>query len=89
MWGGALYSSFWPPNTNTPDRLDEPKLCYDTSETPCINSGLMANYTRSRHPGGVFVGMADSSARFVSESIDRLTFQALGSRRDGEVVGNF
>ena len=46
----------------------------------------MANYTRSRHPGGVNVGMADGSARFLSDSIDRLTFQAMGSRRDGEVV---
>ena len=85
LWGGALFSSFWPPNTNTPDRLDEAMLCYDTPETPCINSGDMVNYTRSRHPGGVNVGMADGSARFVSDSIDRLTFQAVGSRRDGEV----
>jgi len=88
VWGGALFTSFWPPNTNTPDRLDEARLCYDTVETPCINSGDMANYTRSRHPGGVYVGLADGSARFVSESIDRITFQAMGSRRDGDIVAD-
>ena len=89
VWGGALYSSFWPPNTNTPDRLDEPRLCYHTPETPCINSGDMANYTRSRHVGGVYVGMADGSARFVSDSIDRFVFQSLGSRSGEEVVSGF
>ena len=89
VWGGALYSSFWPPNTNTPDRLDEPRLCYDTPETPGINSGDMANYTRSRHNGGVFVGMADGSVRFVSNNIDRFVFQTLGSRGGEEVVAGF
>ncbi|MCH2129088.1 MAG: DUF1559 domain-containing protein, partial [Pirellulaceae bacterium] len=86
--GGPLFTSFCPPNTKTPDRLDEPRLCYETVETPCINSGDMANYTRSRHPGGVYVGLADGSARFVSESIDRITFQAMGSRRDGDIVAD-
>lgn len=88
VWGGALFTSFWPPNTNTPDRLDEPRLCYDTEETPCINSGDMATYTRSRHPGGVNIAMADGSARFLSDSINRLTFQAMGSRRGGEIVAD-
>ena len=86
VWGGALFSSFWPPNTSTPDRLDSPPLCLDTLATPCINSGDMANYTRSRHDGGVYVSMADGSVRFVSDSIDRFIFQALGSRNGGEVV---
>ena len=87
--GGALDSSFGPPNTNTPDRLDEPRLCYNTPEIPCINSGDMANYTRSRHNGGVFVGMADGSVRFVSNNIDRFVFQTLGSRGGEEVVAGF
>ena len=89
VWGGAVYTSFWPPNTNTPDRLDEARLCYHTPETPCVNSGDMVHFTRSRHVGGVYVGMADGSARFVSDSIDRLIFKALGSRNGEEVISDF
>jgi len=89
IWGGAVFNTYWPPNTQTPDRLDEAKLCYDTPETPCINSGDMTNYTRSRHQGGVFTMMADGSVRFVGNEIDRLTFQALGSRNGAEIVGEF
>ena len=86
MWGGAVFTAFCPPNTNHPDRLEEPKLCMDTPHTPCINSGDMANYARSRHVGGVYVLMADGSVHFVSNTIDRLTFQNLGSREGGEVI---
>ena len=49
----------------------------------------MTNYTRSRHQGGVFTMMADGSVRFVGNDIDRLTFQALGSRSGAEIVGEF
>jgi len=42
--------------------------------------------TRSRHPGGVHVGMADGSARFAPEDVDLEVWQALGSINQGEVV---
>ena len=42
--------------------------------------------SRSRHPGGVQVGMVDGSVQFVSESIDLVNWRALGSRGGGEVV---
>lgn len=41
---------------------------------------------RSRHTGGVQVGLADGSVHFVSESIDLQTWRGLGSRAGGEVV---
>jgi len=88
-WGGALFSTYYPPNTNTPDRLDEAMLCFATPETPCINSGDMVNYTRSRHDGGVFVAMVDGSVHFISDNIDRRVFRALGSRNGEEVVAEF
>ena len=90
IWGGALFTSFWPPNTSTPDRLDESRLCWHTPETPCINSGDMANYARSRHPGGVHAMMADGSVRFVFQNIDRLINVPKpghpGGRRSGRVI---
>jgi prepilin-type N-terminal cleavage/methylation domain-containing protein/prepilin-type processing-associated H-X9-DG protein len=44
---------------------------------------------RSFHPGGVNVGLGDGSVRFVSDTIDRTTWQNLGSIADGQVLGDF
>lgn len=40
----------------------------------------------SRHPGGVNVGMADGSVRFIKETVNLETWRALGSRNGGEVI---
>jgi prepilin-type processing-associated H-X9-DG protein len=44
---------------------------------------------RSKHAGGVNVGLADGSVRFVSDNITLLTWQLLGNARDGRVLPNF
>ncbi len=44
---------------------------------------------RSLHPGGVNATLGDASVRFISETIDLVTFQRLGHRADGQVLGNF
>jgi prepilin-type N-terminal cleavage/methylation domain-containing protein len=44
---------------------------------------------KSRHVGGAQFVLADGSARFISENIDYMTYQRLGDRRDGQVVGEF
>jgi prepilin-type N-terminal cleavage/methylation domain-containing protein/prepilin-type processing-associated H-X9-DG protein len=41
---------------------------------------------RSYHPGGVNVGFADGSVRFAKNSINIVTWRALGTRQAGEVV---
>jgi len=41
---------------------------------------------RSLHPGGVNSLMADGSARFMSESIARKVWRALGTRNGDELV---
>ena len=41
---------------------------------------------RSLHPGGVNALMSDGSTRFVSETIARRTWRALGTRNGGELV---
>ena len=44
---------------------------------------------KSVHSGGAQVALSDGSVRFLSENIDYATYQALGDRRDGQVVGQF
>lgn len=44
---------------------------------------------KSRHVGGAQFVLCDGSVRFISENIDYLTYQYLGDRRDGKVLGDF
>jgi prepilin-type N-terminal cleavage/methylation domain-containing protein/prepilin-type processing-associated H-X9-DG protein len=44
---------------------------------------------KSNHSGGVNLAFGDGSVRFVSQNIDHRTYQLLGCRNDGQVVGNF
>ena len=45
--------------------------------------------SHSRHVGGVHALFCDGHVQFVSENINLATWQALGSRNGGEVVGEF
>jgi hypothetical protein len=42
--------------------------------------------SRSRHVGGVFVGLGDGAVRFVGDEIDHTTWQALGTLQEGDTV---
>jgi prepilin-type processing-associated H-X9-DG protein len=41
----------------------------------------------SEHPGGVNVLFGDGAVKFVKNSVNVLTWRAIGTRRGGEVVG--
>jgi len=43
----------------------------------------------SRHPGGVNLLLCDASTRFVANTVDLATWRGVGTRGDGEVLGNF
>ncbi len=43
----------------------------------------------SRHPGGVNLLLCDGSTRFVANSVELETWRGLGSRADGEVLGDY
>lgn len=72
---------------------------YDHHYTPnsvspdCIGySGTTANAwrgARSYHAGGVNVVLCDGSVRFVSDSVNATTWQALSTRAGGETVSNY
>ena len=85
--GGVLFSTRIPPNTLVPDRLN---WCGKNPipDAPCEYVGTNMFVTaRSNHSGGVNVGLADGSVRFLSEHIDANLYKALGSRNGGEVIG--
>lgn len=53
------------------------------------NSWSTSRGFRSDHTGGAQFVLCDGSVRFLSENIDYATYQRLGSRRDGQPVGEF
>ncbi len=53
------------------------------------NFGCSNFAARSVHAGGVNTGMADGSARFLTDSIDVTLYRRLGTRNGGEVIGAF
>ena len=86
---GVSFSTRIPPNTMVPDQFN---WCQATPvrRAPCIYTGSNIFVSaRSYHPGGVLLGLADGSVRFVSNSVDAVLFRALGSRGGGEVVGTY
>lgn len=102
VWGGAPHGAFGfsvaeTPNSSVPDRVYSCKATSVTgapNNAPCENGsagGLSGryNFARSYHTGGVQVTLADGSARFISENIDRQTWLKLGMPKDGLVVGEF
>jgi prepilin-type N-terminal cleavage/methylation domain-containing protein len=78
IWGdqpayGSIYTQL-SPNSGSPDLIYQ-GWCENqpNANLPCIQGDTGPNNTaasRSSHPGGVYVAMADSSVRLVSENVD-------------------
>jgi prepilin-type processing-associated H-X9-DG protein len=56
----------------------------------CCVQAQHAHYVNamSNHPGGVNVLMADGSVKFIKDSINQLTYWALGTKDSGEVISS-
>ncbi|NQT13460.1 MAG: DUF1559 domain-containing protein [Planctomycetes bacterium] len=78
-WSEYLGSTFYPPNRSLVDP--------STAGAPTNNERELS--FGSYHPGGFNMALSDGSVRFVSETIDRTTFQAVGSRRGYEALGEW
>jgi prepilin-type N-terminal cleavage/methylation domain-containing protein/prepilin-type processing-associated H-X9-DG protein len=56
---------------------------------PVTTAGQQFNAARSRHPGGVIVGMCDGSSHFVGNRISLTIWRSLGTRKGGEALGSW
>lgn len=76
-WRQTWYNHLFAPNSVVPD----------CNAGPIMAGGGNGAYTaRSYHPHGVNSGMADGSARFVSEQIEMAVWRAMSTRRGGEAL---
>jgi hypothetical protein len=102
-WGsGCGFSSFFTPNSSSPDQtydgttpppltgsycINQPNL-----NLPCIGANTGAGSTRyafsarSRHPGGVNACLGDASVRFFTNGVDPDTWQYMGGFNDGKNI---
>ena len=58
-------------------------------EKSCSGSTYAAVTSRSHHTGMVHSLLMDGSVRGITENVDLKTWQNLGSRIDGQVLGGF
>ena len=94
---GPVFMFDYTPNDPTPDltRWCDP-IDADSLVAPCQYAGgepggtqtmfQVLHTARSMHPGGVNAALCDGSVRFVSETIDLITWQALGTPDLGEPI---
>ncbi|MFI4876785.1 MAG: DUF1559 domain-containing protein [Blastopirellula sp. JB062] len=79
----AWFSTHSTPNSG----VDSIRVCVNEAPNPpCDTASAKKNSARSKHPGGVNVGFCDGSVRFVADTIDLVTYQAMGSAQGNEVI---
>lgn len=83
------FSTAWTPNTITlglPDKTEDIDLQSANEEQGGPTFGAITS--RSFHPSGVNVLLADGSGRFISNSIDGFVWRSMGSVSGGEALSN-
>ena len=96
-WGpSASFTALLTPNSLLPDTMGNGGCA--ALNPPC-NAGLpnppgAGGYpmvylaARGYHPGGVNAGMCDGSVRFIKNSVNLLTYQALSTTQGAEVLSS-
>jgi prepilin-type N-terminal cleavage/methylation domain-containing protein/prepilin-type processing-associated H-X9-DG protein len=84
LYGVTFYNHTLPPNWNR--KVSSGNQQYNCGDTSITYFHVSAS---SYHTGGVNICLADGSVRFVSDSVNFTTWQALGSRSGGEVLGDY
>lgn len=86
------FTTTFSPNTQVPYVVDGKTFDIDFNSTREGRSATLPTYavvtSRSHHQGGVNSLKMDGSVHFISNAIDKLVWQALGTRAGGEVVGD-
>lgn len=92
MWNtihaGTTFTTLYPPNSSIGDNTMG--YCGSAPGAPCGSQSITNAFSlaRSRHAGGVNVGLADGSVRFVTNSVTPSTWLWMGTRAGGEVLPN-
>lgn len=83
---GAGFTTFATPNSATQDRIQFTNYCNNqaTQGLPCTAGTDWALAARSKHTGGVNVGLLDGGVRFIANSITPVTWSLLGSSKDDQ-----
>jgi hypothetical protein len=71
----TLYNHVSPPNTTA---------CGGTGFPGSMTNMAMQVPPSSRHPGGAYVMMGDTSVHFITDDVGLLVWRALGTRAGGE-----
>ena len=92
--GNKVGERWWrgQPGRNAFSTLLTPNSTYPNATFHCDGcnyDGRTMIGARSMHPGGVHTLMGDGSTRFINDSIDWTTYQALGGRNEGGDIGEF
>jgi len=91
--GGAagVSTSFWATTNVKINQNPVIETLYDDADlSSCVaNANDQASNFRSEHTGGAQFLLGDGSVRLISESIDATTFNRLGGKSDGQVIGEF
>ena len=85
MSASAMFMTVSTPNTGTDIMYCRPPMTQDPM-APCIEGNPGVASARSRHPGGVNTLFCDGTVRWVANSIQLTTWQALGTMVGGETV---
>ena len=91
-WGPAAgFNAFYPPNSASPDLMQQNCTNLPASNLPCAISSTGDNIysARSRHSGGVNALLCDGSVRNVPDNIDIAIWRALSTSGGGEVAANY
>jgi prepilin-type N-terminal cleavage/methylation domain-containing protein len=82
----------WRPGVRTgtehSEGLGSAVVAINSRLNPTVHGVLMEMSFGSYHVGGAMFSIGDGSVRFISQSIDLATYQALATRSGGEVVSN-
>jgi len=81
--GETMFNHFQTPN----DSQYRGNGCRNAAGQAWLDNGFSAP-AASWHSGGVNVLLADGSTRFIKDSINRMTWWALGTRAGGEVISS-
>jgi prepilin-type N-terminal cleavage/methylation domain-containing protein/prepilin-type processing-associated H-X9-DG protein len=81
--GYTLFNTVVPPNSR---QYPWHSCRTDSGCLDCAMEGSSYINANSNHPGGCNFAFSDGSVRFIKDSVDMSTYEALGTRSGGEVI---